>query len=98
MKAKVIVTITKEIEVEIPDSELTPCKLEEFSKYMFKVDVPEDLMKYAAEQIAQNEGIFFIEGLGEACISYARPAIKEQSKVVYNTLSVDLDSEVRIQE
>ena len=38
----ILVTITKEIEVDIPDDMLTEEHLEEFSSYMFPVDAASD--------------------------------------------------------
>ena len=63
MKKTVIVTITKEIKVDIPDEMLTEDYLEEFSSYMFLVDRKEDLFKYAAEYVARFDSSF-VEGIG----------------------------------
>ena len=46
MKKTILVTITKEIEVNIPDEMLTEEHLEEFSSYMFPVDSIEELYEY----------------------------------------------------
>lgn len=63
MKKTVLVTITKEIEVDIPDEILTDEALEEFSSYMFHVDSVDELFKYAAGYVARfDRG--FVEGIG----------------------------------
>jgi len=63
MKKTVIVTITKSLEVEIPDEMLTDEYLEEFSFDMFHVHQQEELFEYAAQYIARFDRSF-VEGLG----------------------------------
>lgn len=53
MKKTVIVTIEKEIEVEIPDELLTKEYMEEFSSYMFHTDSIDDLFEHAGQYIAR---------------------------------------------
>jgi hypothetical protein len=65
MRRTVQVTITKTVEVVIPDHMLTPEATRHFCSYMFQVDTPEDLFKYAAAQYAQHDDTF-VEGLGMA--------------------------------
>jgi hypothetical protein len=65
MKRTVLVTITKHVDVEISDGQLTPEALEGFSATMFPVDAPDDLFKFAAGQVAAHED-HFVEGLGRA--------------------------------
>ena len=48
MKKTILVTITKEIEVNILDEMLTDEYLKEFSSYMFPVDSIEELFEHAA--------------------------------------------------
>lgn len=64
MKKTILVTITKEIEVCIPDEMLTEEYLEEFSSYMFYVDSADELFEHAAQYIARNERSF-VEGIGK---------------------------------
>jgi hypothetical protein len=63
VKKTVIVTIEKEIEVNIPDELLTEEHLEEFSSYMFPVDSVEDLFEHAAQYVARFDQSF-VEGIG----------------------------------
>lgn len=70
MKKTVLVTIEKEIEIELAPEVLTQEFLTEFESYMFQLrgddleERQESLFKYAAKQIAEYEGCF-IEGLGK---------------------------------
>ncbi len=63
MKKTILVTITKEIEVNIPDELLTEEHLEEFSSYIFPVDSVEDLFEHAAQYVARLDQSF-VEGIG----------------------------------
>ena len=63
MKKTVLVTIRKEIEVDIPDEMLTEEYLEEFSSYMFYVDSPDELFEHAAQYIARHDRRF-VDGIG----------------------------------
>lgn len=63
MKKTVIVTIEKEIELDIPDEMLTEESLKKFSSYMFPVDSVEDLFESAAQYIARFDQSF-VEGIG----------------------------------
>lgn len=63
MKKIVIVTIEKEIELDIPDELLTEEHLEKFSSYMFPVDSVEDLFEHAAQYVARFDQSF-VEGIG----------------------------------
>lgn len=60
---KKIVTIEKEIELDIPDELLTEEHLEKFSSYMFPVDSVEDLFEHAAQYVARFDQSF-VEGIG----------------------------------
>ena len=64
MKKTVLVTITKEIEVCIPDEMLTEEYMEEFSSYMFYVDSADELFEHAAQYIARI-GENYVEGIGK---------------------------------
>ena len=71
VKKTVIVTIEKEIDLDIPDELLTEEHLEEFSSYMFPVDSVEDLFEHAGQYVARLDQ-FFVEGIdhvGVYCIS-----------------------------
>lgn len=63
MKKTVIVTIEKEIELDIPDEMLTEESLKKFSSYMFPVDSVEDLFESAAQYVARFDQSF-VEGIG----------------------------------
>lgn len=64
MKKTVRVTITKEIEIDIPDEMLTDDALEEFSSYMFQVDSVEEFFEHAGQYIARFDESF-VEGIGQ---------------------------------
>ena len=78
MKKTVRVTITKEIEIDIPDEMLTDEALEEFSSYMFHVDSVEELFEHAGQYIARVYRDY-VEGIGQ---------------VVYTELFEDVETEV----
>lgn len=78
MKKTVLVTITKEIEVDIPDEMFTDEYLEEFSSHMFYVDSADELFEHAAQYIARHERNF-VEGIGN---------------VSYTELSEDIETEI----
>lgn len=78
MKKTVLVTITKEIEVDIPDEMFTDEYLEEFSSHMFYVDSADELFEHAAQYIARFDRNF-VEGIGN---------------VGYTELSEDIETEI----
>ena len=63
MKKTVIVTIEKEIELDIPDEMLTEEHLYKFSSHMFPVDSVEELFEHAAQYVARLDQSF-VEGIG----------------------------------
>lgn len=67
MKKTVIVTIEKEIEVDIPDEMLTDEYMEKFSSYMHPVDSVEDLFEHAGQYVARFDRDY-VEGIGK--VSY----------------------------
>lgn len=67
MKKTVVVTITKEIEVDIPDEMLTEEAMQEFSQCIFNINTKDELFTYAASYVARFDSAR-IEGLGT--ISY----------------------------
>ena len=62
MKKTVIVTIEKEIELDIPDEMLTEEHLEEFSSYTFPVESVEELFERAGQYVARFDQSF-VEGI-----------------------------------
>lgn len=66
MKKTIRVVITKEIEMEIPDKQLTPEALHEFECHMFYLgdDKILELFQYAACHAARFPSHSFIEGIG----------------------------------
>lgn len=67
MKKTVLVTITKEIEVDIIDELLAPARIEEFSAYMFPIYSVDELFEHAAQYVARFDRSF-VEGIGN--VSY----------------------------
>ena len=63
VKKTVIVTIEKEIELDIPDEMLTEESLKKFSSYMSPVDSTEDLFEHAGQYVARIDQSF-VEGIG----------------------------------
>ena len=63
MKKTVLVTITKEIEVDIPDEMLTEEHLEKSSSYTFPVESVEELFERAGQYVARFDQSF-VEGIG----------------------------------
>ena len=66
MKKTVLVTITKEIEVDIIDELLAPARIEEFSAYMFPIYSVDELFEHA--QYVARFDRSFVEGIGN--VSY----------------------------
>ena len=62
MKKTILVTITKEIEVNIPDEMLTEESLKKFSSYMSPVDSADDLFEHAGQYVARFDQSF-VEGI-----------------------------------
>ena len=58
------VTIEREIEITIPDNLLTEESIKEFSDYIFVVEQADDVFKYAAECLFNNNDDY-VEGLGQ---------------------------------
>ena len=70
MKKKVEVIITKEIEIEIDDSCLTPEYIAAFEETMFSLDDMQEskvdgLFAHAAHQVSQYGEQVFVEGVGQ---------------------------------
>lgn len=64
MKKTVRVTITKEIEIDIPDEMLTDDAIMEFSSYMSHIDSVDELFEFAGQYVARLD-MDFVEGIGE---------------------------------
>lgn len=78
MKKTILVTITKEIEVDLPDEMLTEDYLKEFSSFMFYTESQDDLFRYAAQYVARFNNSN-VEGVG---------------RVGCTELSEDVDTEI----
>lgn len=85
---RILVTITKEIEVTIRNDMLTPESLAEFSQSFYETGEPEEMFKMAAQQIARFEPNF-IEGLGSCVPIYSHT----EAVVRYNVLSEEVETE-----
>lgn len=68
MKKTVRVTITKEIEIDIPDEMLTPDDILNFSTMMYTAESVDELFEHAGQYIARF-GQDFVEGIGK--VGYA---------------------------
>lgn len=88
MKKTARVQITKEYEIELKDSILTPEYIKEFESYMFELegDTLEEkyaeLFKFAAQQIAEYD-TDFVEGLGKTASVRTAPFHEKEGKTVY---------------
>ena len=93
MKTKIIkVVIEREIMVSIPDECLTEDYLKDFSSYMFDVENEDDLFKYAATQLFDNQDQY-IEGLGEAKWKGTHKEIKSDD-VLYEQVDSNIECEI----
>jgi len=80
MKKTVIVTITKSIEVDIPDEMLTDDHLKSFSAWMFPVFTQLQMFDYAAQYIARCDDSF-VEGIGN--VSYTENYEDVETEVLW---------------
>lgn len=64
MKKQFIVTITKEIELEIPDELLTEDHILDFSEVMYPISSEEEYWEHAAQYVARTDHAF-VEGIGQ---------------------------------
>lgn len=83
MKKTVCVTITKEIEIDIPDDMLTEEAVKEFSSTVFKVRDNDELFHYAASYVARNDDSF-VEGLGT--IKYKETYEDVHTEITFDSL------------
>jgi hypothetical protein len=65
MEQTFTVTVTKTVRVRIDDKHLTAAAVADFSSAIYKINGPDDLMKHAAQMVAQHED-HFVEGIGPA--------------------------------
>ena len=67
IKRKYLVTVTKEVTIEMhpqyDDSTFQAAEVAEFNNTMFKVESFDEIMMYAAQQLARHD-IQFVEGVG----------------------------------
>lgn len=63
MKKTINVTITKRIQIDIPDEMLTDAALKEFSSFMFPVSTSDELFEFAGQYVARLDDNF-VEGIG----------------------------------
>lgn len=100
MKKTVIVTIEKVIELDIKDECLTDEALDEFEGCIFKLDDKDtrvdSLFAYVAEQVANYEGIGFVEGVGKIVMDYQREELKKlpETMAVCEIQQTDTSSEL----
>lgn len=69
MKKTYKVVIEKTVEIDIPDEHLSSQDVEDFERHMFPVETAEDIVKYAAEQVAMFGDDQFIDGVGRCATS-----------------------------
>lgn len=89
MKKRIVVTVTKEIDIEINDKHLTEEALAEFSSFMFPVGTPDGLFKYAA-RCCFDDTCTFIVGIGPAESKYS----SVPAEVVFYIDNEETDSEI----
>jgi hypothetical protein len=65
MEQTFTITVTKTVRVRIDDKNLTAAAVANFSSAICKINGPDDLMKHAAQMVAQYED-HFVEGIGPA--------------------------------
>lgn len=67
IKRKYVVTVTKEVEIEMhpqyDDPSFQAAEVAEFNNAMFKVDSFDEILMYAAQQLARHD-VQFVEGVG----------------------------------
>lgn len=67
IKRKYVVTVTKEVEIEMhpqyDDPSFQAAEVAEFNNAMFKVESFDEILMYAAQQLARHDGQF-VEGVG----------------------------------
>ena len=78
MKKRVRVTVTKELDIEIPDEELSTEAIKGFTKHFFYVGSQDDMFEHAAQYVARLD-TSFVEGIG---------------KVEYTEIFEDVETEI----
>lgn len=89
MKKLVTVTITKELEIDIPDDFLSAEAIAEFTESFWPVADANELIGYAAVQIAVH-GEQFVEGFGPARDNHS----KDPRVITFKELSDETDYEI----
>ena len=100
MKRTVLVTITKEIEIEITPKMFGPMSeaeyLAAFSEGQFAVDGIDDVFKYAARMVAYHGGGIAHDGLG--LVSSAHSTYPHEPDVKFRELSDESEEEIILKE
>lgn len=91
MKKTIVVTITKELEIEITDDMFSEESLKEFSEGIFPVTTPYGIFEHAARQLAQY-GEHFIEGIG-MCASGPSGRVSDDYPVGFKEVFCEVDCE-----
>jgi hypothetical protein len=92
-KYKALVTIEKEIEIEVNLDIVNEEYLANFSSYMWGVDTVYEIVEHAASQAAHYEGSF-IEGIGEYPNRWERD--KNLADQGIHIVSIEEDTSVEI--
>ncbi len=92
LKKKILVTITKEILVEIPDEMLTDENIEEWNTSLWTINGGDDIAKYAAEITAHHDGGGNFDGIGVLgrYDSIYLPAPDVKFKILYEETEADI--------
>lgn len=85
---EVVVTITKRLKLHINDELLTEESLKEFSEFMWEIDGPDGIFKYAARMAAEY-GASSHDFLGDIS------TYPTEASVRFNTLEEDVEVELK---
>lgn len=88
MKKTIVVTIIKELEIEIEDALLTSEAMKGFSGIIFPVTEPYEIFFHVAKQVAQN-GCHFVEGVGNATWFI----VKKPSPIKFEDCNISIECE-----
>jgi len=89
---RVVVTVEKEVIVELPDWMATPQFIADWNTGLWKIDGVDDIIEHAAEMAAQHgDGAF--DGLGN--LSERSEYRDKEGDVFYRITSHDVESEVQ---
>ena len=94
IKRKVRVTIEKDIEIHMhpayDDPEFVANEIKEFSEAFHKVDSLDDIILYAAENVARFGTEYFIEGIGRVVEFYDASKL-DQKHDYSNTAAIRME-------